>query len=127
MNLYALRCIEADLEQLVTLATVLGVIEVQDGLVCDLPGSTWDFIGYKKVGAAPLGDEPDTRPDAEDGNGNKYVHINVVTSVNVRERAEQLALENPAIAAGLAQIPRFFIVDAEGNATWPEYPMRVFA
>lgn len=127
MNLYALRCIETDLEQLVQLATALGVIRVVDGVVCNEPGSTWDYIGYKLVGALPAEGEPDTRVPASDANNVPYIHINVRTNINVRERAEELALANPAIAGALSQIPRFFIVDAEGNATWPEYPMRVFA
>lgn len=126
MNTYALRCIEADIEQLVTLATALGVIKVVDGQVTPELGCAWDYIGYKRVGQEIDAELPDNRPFAEDENGNRYVHINAITSFNVRERAEALALENPAIAAGLAAIPRFFIVDAEGNATWPEYPMRVF-
>ena len=123
---YALRCSETDYSTLLTLATALGVITVVDGQAMPVAGCTWDFIGYKRVGAEPIGDEPETRPFLVDTNGVKYVHINAITSFDVREKATALALENPAIAGALSQIPRFFIVDAEGNATLPQFPLRVF-
>lgn len=124
---YALRCSETDYSTLLALATALGVITVIDGQVMPVVGCTWDFIGYKRVGTEPVGDEPETRPFLVDTNGVKYVHINAITSFDVREKATALALENPAIAAGLSAIPRFFITDANGNATLPEVPLRVFA
>lgn len=125
---YALRCTEADYPTLLALAQALGVIIVVDGEVQPSGDSEtfWDYIGYKYVGDTPGEGEPDTRTIVADGEGSKYVHVNVRTRVNVRERAEQLALENPAIAGALSQIPRFFITDAEGNATWPQFPLRVF-
>ena len=112
---YYLRCKEGDIEELITLATILGVIEVKDGLVVALQGGIWDYIGYKYVGEEVASFE-----------GEPYVHINVRTPINVKEAATALALENPMVAAGLASIPRFFIVDAEGNATAPQYPLRVW-
>ena len=124
---YALRCLETDYPTLLALATTLGVLTVVNGEPIAETGCTWDFIGYKRVGAEPIGDEPETRPFLVDTNGVKYVHINAITAFDVREKATALALENPAIAAGLSQIPRFFITDANGNATLPEVPMRVFA
>lgn len=112
---YYLRCKEGDIEQLITLATVLGVIEIKDGAVVALQNGMWDYIGYKYVEGEPASFE-----------GEPYVHINVRTPINVKEVATALAASNPAVAAGLASIPRFFIVDAEGNATAPEYPLRVW-
>lgn len=122
---YYLRCKEGDIEQLIQLATILGVIEIVDGLVQAKDGGMWDYIGYKFVGEAPAEGEPDLRTIAGI-EGENFIHINVRTPINVKEVATALATENPAIAAGLAQIPRFFIVDAEGNATAPEYPLRVW-
>ncbi len=126
MNNYALRCIESDYPTLLALAQALGVIKVVDGQPLAELGTSWDFIGYKYLGAEPIEGEPDTRTILTDTSGNRYVHINVRTTVNVRQRAEELAVENPTIAGALSQIPRFFITDAEGNATLPEFPLRVF-
>ena len=122
---YYLRCKEGDIEQLITLASILGVIEIVDGVVVALQGGMWDYIGYKYVGEAPAPGDADLREIAS-FEGEPYVHINVRTPINVREVAEALAVANPAVAAGLAAIPRFFIVDADGNATAPAYPLRVW-
>lgn len=125
MNQYALRCTEDKYTKLVQLATLLGVVEVIDNVVTEKNGGCWDFIGYKKVGEVPLENEPDLRYDLH-LNGVKYVHVNVRTPVNVREVAEALAVSNPELAGALTQIPDYFITDAEGNATLPEFPLRVF-
>jgi hypothetical protein len=47
-------------------------------------------------------------PDNED-----YIHVNLRTIHNIRERAEALTLERPEIAAALGRIPEFFITDAD--------------
>jgi len=126
MNQYALRCTEDKYTKLVQLATLLGVVEVVDNVVTEKNGGCWDFIGYKMVGDVPLEGEPDTRTILADAEGKKYVHTNVRTPVNVREVAEALAVSNPELAGALTQIPDYFITDAEGNATLPEFPLRVF-
>lgn len=126
MNEYALRCTEDKYTRLVQLATMLGVTDMYEGQVIEKNGGIWDYVGYKYVGAEPLEGETDTRTILSDDNGKKYVHINVRTPINVREAAEALALENPEIATALSQIPDYFITDEEGNATLPEFPLRVF-
>lgn len=126
MNDYALRCIETDYPQLLMLATALGVIEMVDGKPQEKNGGIWDYIGHKLFGDVPAEGKVDTRTLVVNENNIPYVHINVRTPINVREVAEAMALANPAIAGALSQIPRFFIVDAEGNATLPSVPLRVF-
>ncbi len=126
MNDYALRCIEENYNKLIQLATILGVVGVIDGVVYEKNGGIWDYVGYKLVGTEPVEGEPDTRTILTDSEGRKYVHINVRTPINVRETAEALAVSNPEIAGALSQVPDYFITDAEGNATLPEFPLRVF-
>lgn len=126
MNDYALRCIEENYPKLIQLATILGVVGLQDGVVYEKNGGIWDYVGYKLVGDIPNEGEPDTRTILTDGAGKRYVHINVRTPINVREAAEALAVSNPEIATALSQVPDYFITDAEGNATLPEFPLRVF-
>jgi hypothetical protein len=123
---YALRCIEENYTKLIQLATILGVIEIIDGVVYEKNGGIWDYVGYKYIGTEPGEGEPDTRTILTNAEGNKYIHINVRTPINVRAAAEALALENPEIAGALSQIPDYFITDAEGNATLPQFPLRVF-
>lgn len=126
MNDYALRCIEENYPKLIQLATILGVVVSQDGVIYEKNGGIWDYVGYKLVGDIPNEGEPDTRTILTDGNEKKYVHINVRTPINVREAAEALAISNPEIATALSQVPDYFITDAEGNATLPQFPLRVF-
>jgi hypothetical protein len=112
---------------LIANAKILGVVDTdQDGKPFEKNGGCWDYIGYKMIGPIPEEGQPDTRVPAEDVNGNKYVHVNCVTPVDVDAVANALALAYPQIAAGLAELPKFFITDADGKAVWPEYPMRVF-
>lgn len=128
---YALRCKETDYPQLIQLGKILGVIEQINGGIVPKGFGAWDYIGYKMDISS--GDEIELNGKLTRINqtpvcfdGVPYVHVNLRTEVNIRERAEALALENPAIAGALSQIPRFFITDAEGNATLPNEPIRVF-
>lgn len=122
MNTYYLRCRLSDRDSLLALGQLLGVITVVADLVEPVGAGAWDEIGlkYQAVGEGePLG-EP------AGGAADPYWHINFRTEHNLREIAEAMAVSRPEIAAGLSQISRYFITDAEGNATAPEVPMRVF-
>lgn len=126
MNQYALRCTEKNYPKLVQLATLLGVVNVLDGVVFEKNGGIWDYIGHKMVGNAPLEGEKETRTILTDKDGTKYVHVNVLTPINVREAAEALAISNPDIASALSKVPTYFITDKDGKAMLPEFPLRVF-
>lgn len=117
MNDYFLRCKETDLAELAYLAESLGVVHSVDGVLMGKGMTTWDYVGYKT----------NEQGEIVKQDGVPLVHINVRTPINVREKAEELAVSNPSIAQALSEIPRFFITDTEGNATAPEFPMRVFA
>lgn len=127
MKTYALRVIPHDMSLLIANAEILGVLAVDDnGTPYEKNGGYWDVIGKKRVGAAPDDGTPDTRPFAADENGVPYIHINVRTPVDVGAVAAALAESNPDIAAGLAQLGRFFVVDQNGETKWPDVPMRGF-
>lgn len=119
----ALRCIESDYPALLGLAQAMGVLDANGNAP---QGIEWDYIGYKFVGTPPADGEEDTRTILTDGNGNKYVHINVRTPFSVGEVAAVLAQGSPEVAAALSQVDRFFIMDAHGVPVMPEFPVRVF-
>lgn len=112
----ALKCIESDYPTLLGLAQVLGAVDVVNGKVIPKPGVSWDYIGYKKLEDGSY---------LQDGNGNKYVHVNTRTPFSVGAKAAELAALSPEIATALVDTDRFFVTDAEGNAKAPEYPIRV--
>lgn len=114
----ALRCIESDYPTMVGFAELLGVITVIDGNIEASPQCIWDFIGYKYL---------EDNAVLMDGNGNKYVHVNVRTPFSVGEAAATLAAGNPDIAAALQNAGRFFILDEQGNPNMPEFPLRIFS
>lgn len=115
---YALRCIESDYDELVTNATLLGVIELVDGKPFEKNGGMWDEIGYKYKEDGTI---------LTDASNNKYVHINVRSPLDVDAIARELAGTYPEIAQGLVEFNRFFITDpVTGKWAWPQEPMRVF-
>lgn len=118
MNTYYLRCIESDYLQLIALGKMMGVIQQAGNVISTTdPAGCWDYIGTIYRDGQPL----------TDPGGNTYIHVNLMTTVNLREAATALAASKPEIAAGLANLPKYFLVDAEGNAAAPALPHRVFA
>lgn len=155
MNTYYLRCIAADFNQLKALGEMLGAItvipahteettiEVSEGVfetsTISVPEAVvatqqgyWDFIGpiYQPTGATieveGFGPQP-VMAALTDAEGNEYVHVNLITPINLKEAATLLAVAYPEIAAGLANLGKYFLVDANGDAKPPAVPHRVFA
>jgi len=94
-------------------------------------GGCYDLIGtiHKPTGETvetEFGPQPVMVPRC-DPDGNPYVHANLITTKNLREAAEALAAARPEIAAGLADLSKYFVTDADGNAVAPAQPHRVFA
>lgn len=138
MNLYYLRCIEADVPKLLSLGIALGALQEltdEDGNTKTVAagGGALDIIGPIYAAATPTGvfDQQGFEifqqgaPKA-DASGNVYWHANLLTHLNLRDAAEALATANPEIAAGLADIGKFFVTDATGAAVPPAQPARVF-
>lgn len=132
MKTYALRCLQTDYPELIQLGKALGVIQELDGQILPVGVGCWDYIGVKydpesgtevmiegypcRINQTPVG-----------VGGVPYIHVNFRTEHDIRQKAEALAAANSSIAAGLANIGKYFITDAEGNATWPTEPIRTFA
>lgn len=129
-NKYFIRTIAADYPVMIALGKALGALAEFEGTIY-APGGTWDPIGpiHKPTGEmvdTPMGPQPVLTP-LVDGDGNEYIHANILTPVNLKETAVAMAAAHPEIAAGLADLGKFFLLDAEGNARAPTNPHRVFA
>lgn len=130
MQTYYLRTIAADYEQMLQLGVTLGAIQINDEVI-SAPGGCWDYIGpiHTPTGETvqtDFGPQPVMTPRT-DAQGNEYIHVNLITPVNLKEAAQALAVAHPEVAAGLANLGKYFLVDAEGNAVAPVQPHRVFA
>jgi hypothetical protein len=124
MNTYFLRTI--NYPQLLDMGVKLGVLAIAyeayddeglpigDGTVYATDCGCLDYIGEISKGDAVI-----TNPD-----GIPYIHANLITPYDIRALAE--ASTDPEIQAALADIAGWFVVDAEGNATIPNHPHRVF-
>ena len=130
MNTYYLRTISADYEQMIALGVTIGAIQITDEVI-SAPGGCWDYIGpihapTGEVIETDFGPQPVMTPRT-DADSNEYIHVNLITPVNLKEAAQALAAAHPEVAAGLANLGKYFLVDADGNAVAPAQPHRVFA
>ena len=135
MNTYYLRTI--DYPQLLEMGVKLGVLAITyeayddeglpigDGTVYATDCGCLDYIGIIE---RPTGDTdedglPVTTPIVNP-DGVPYIHANLITPHDIRALAE--ASTDPEIQAALTDIAGWFVVDAEGNATIPNHPHRIF-
>ena len=131
-NIYYIRTIATDYPAMIAIGKVLGAIaETEDGTITATQGGCWDYIGPIHV---PTGETTQTEDGPVpvmapllDAQGNEYIHVNLSTPVNLRETAEALAATHPEVADGLANLGRYFLLDAQGNARLPTNPHRIFA
>lgn len=127
---YSLRCTPEDYDDMVKMGITLGAIaKAADGTIYTThPAGMWDHVGPvpKPTGEIDSDGNPVMAP-VKDGNGKILVHVNLLTDVDLRKAALALAADHPKIAAGLADLSRFFVTDAQGNAVAPKNPYRVFA
>ncbi len=124
MNTYYLRTI--NYPQLLEMGVKLGVLAIAyeaydeeglpigDGTVYATDCGCLDYIGEISKDEVVI-----TNPD-----GIPYIHANLITPYDIRALAE--ASTDPEIQAALSDIADWFVVDAEGNATAPNHPHRVF-
>ena len=135
MNTYYLRTI--DYPQLLEMGVKLGVLAIAyeaydeeglpigDGTVYATDCGYLDYIGIIE---RPTGDTdedglPVTTPIVNP-DGIPYIHANLITPHDIKALAE--ASTDPEIQAALTDIAGWFVVDAEGNATIPNHPHRIF-
>lgn len=131
MNTYYLRTIAADYPAMIAIGKVLGAITETDGIITATQGGCWDYIGPIHV---PTGETTETEMGPQpvmtpllDPDGNEYIHVNLITPIALKATAMALAAEHPEAAAGLADLGRYFLLDANGDARLPTNPHRVFA
>lgn len=117
MNTYYLRCRQSRYAILVSRGVRMGAITEEDGVISPVGPGAWDYVGIK---------QNEGEPEPSGGSEDPYVHINFRTEKNLRELAMIAAMTDMDIAAGMLEIANYFIVDGEGNAAAPEFPMRVF-
>ena len=122
MNDYYLRCRMSDFPKMLGLGRALGVIQYVDGVITPIGRGAWDEAGWKYP------DQEEGKPKGEPlgGKDDPWMHVNFRTEHNIRDLAVKLAKDKPDVAAGLAQLSRYFITDSDGNAVAPEFPMKVF-
>jgi len=131
MNTYYLRTIAADYPAMITIGKVLGVITENAGIITATQGGCWDFIGpiHVPTGATTqteFGHMPVMAP-LLDPDGNEYIHVNLITPIALKATALALAVDHPEAAAGLADLGKYFMLDANGDARLPNNPHRIFA
>lgn len=122
MNTYYLRCRKSRYGILVRRGVRMGAIQEENGVIGPVGLGAWDYVGVKY----PPVDEGKPQGEPAGGAEDPYVHVNFRTSFNLRELAMAAAMTDMDIASGMQEIANYFIVDAEGNAAAPEFPMRVF-
>ena len=131
MNTYYLRTIAAHYDEMIAIGKVLGAITEVEGIITATQGGCWDYIGPIHV---PTGETTETEMGPQpvmtpllDPDGNEYIHVNLITPIALKATAMALAAEHPEAAAGLADLGRYFLLDANGDARLPTNPHRVFA
>lgn len=147
MNTYFIRCIQADYSRLLTLGEKLGAINLtytefvestdENGVVTSTPtgtpqvaaleGGAWDYIGHiPQAGLVDSQGEPVYKPIA-DASGNPYVHVNLVTPLDLGNAAAALSdVDEDVNKAWRQDMGKLFMLDAQGNARAPSAPHRVF-
>jgi len=132
MNIYYIRTIAAHYAEMIAIGKVLGAIaETDDGRIYATQGGCWDYIGpihvpTGEVTETEFGPVPVTTP-LLDPDGNEYIHVNLITPIALKVTAIALAAEYPEAVAGLADLGKYFMLDANGDARLPSNPHRVFA
>jgi hypothetical protein len=103
-----------DQEQEVDGKTLIVKVPVGEGTVYATDCGCLDYIGEISKDEVVI-----VNPD-----GIPYIHANLITPHDIRALAE--ASTDPEIQAALSDIAGWFVVDAEGNATAPNHPHRIF-
>lgn len=128
---YFIRVSPQDRDQMIDLGVKLGALTVdKDGRV-SAPGGAWDWIGpvYRPTGEMVTDERglewPQTAP-VLDPDGEPYLHANLRTPIHLGRKAREMAATDPAIGAALAQQGKWFVTDADGQASAPKQPARVW-
>lgn len=147
MTDYAIRCRMDDVPQLYALAARLGALapltDLEGNVLPDTYGLAperrggWDVIGpiLRPTGQMVTVTAPDGAPlevpemaPVLDSDGVPFWHANLRIDMDLATRAAELAPSDPAIADGLSDLARWFVVNEEtGRARLPKNPARCWA
>ena len=145
MNKYYIRCIQADWPTLLHLGEKLGAIQLHyetdeenntdeenirigEPVISATHGGAWDYIGPIFEPTGELDSEGnEVMTSIKDGQGNEYLHANLITPIALGETALNMQGTDEEVAEGLANLTKFFLLDEKGDARAPSNPVRVFA
>lgn len=147
MNKYYIRTLPTDWPTLLKLGEKLGAItlsyetgqqtdkygnvttvNVGEPTVSATEGGAWDYIGEIQEPTGELDEEGNQlTATVTDVNGIAYWHANLITPLALGELAASMQGTDAEVAEGLANLAKFFLLDAQGNARAPSKPTRVFA
>tara|TARA_R110000868_G_scaffold8359_1_gene43614 strand:- start:2130 stop:2558 length:429 start_codon:yes stop_codon:yes gene_type:complete len=139
-NDYCIRTTPALWNAMLTLGERLGVVTLtyeqeadEEGVMVNVGAPTvtavgdgaWHYIGPIFEPTLDAEGNPVTTPVTE---GDAVMeHGNLRTTLNLREVATAMAVEDAEIAAALASLSQYFLLDLEGNARQPASPYNVWA
>ena len=91
---------------------------------------SWDYIGEirRPTGETTLDEDGNEIPVTEiitDVDGIPFIHVNFRTETDLLDLAQKLALDNPDIAEGLAEVSSYFVSE-NGELVAPKNPVRIF-
>jgi len=129
MNKYAFRAIESKWQAGIDLLVLMGVLaKDEDGLVIATDGGCWRGPEVVQVNRKPTGmideDGNEIFGPVTDEQGNKYNHANLDTPHDIAAIAAELS-EVPELAAAMADLSSWFILDEEGKPRLPKNPVEV--
>jgi len=126
---YYIRTTAAHWDEVISFGVLLGVIqevERDDGstVVVEKGPGCWHYIGQISIRVGGTDEEPEF--DAlKNSEGEELLHANLRTTINLRERAMELAGENPELSEAMGRLGDYFLLDSEGNARTPNSPYNV--
>jgi hypothetical protein len=118
VSVYYIKTKKADWPNVINLGTILGVLyPTEDGKGI---GPGWIYGGEFRDGE--IIDIENLPPFICDESGIPYIHANLVMEGSLRALAEAKAVEFPALAEALSEIPRYFLTDEFGQPRAPANP-----
>ena len=128
---YYIRTTVAHWDEVISFGVLLGVIqevEREDGsaVIVEKGPGCWHYIGPISIRVGGTDEEPefDTLKNLE---GEEFIHANLRTTINIRERAMELVAENPDLSEAMSRLWDYFLLDELGQARPPNRPYCVFA
>ena len=128
---YYIRTTAEHWDEVISFGVLLGVIqevERDDGstVVVEKGPGCWHYIGPISVRVGGTDEEPEF-DTLKNEDGEEFIHANLRTTINIRERAMELVAENPDLSEAMSRLWDYFLLDELGQARPPNRPYCVFA